>query len=316
MRRFFLLPWVLFLLLPGSPGAARAERGPAGGWFASPAPPVAGRSPAPVVPGEIPDRIPFFAVPPPLGHSPLGHPPLGHPPPDAAAAAVGPGRACRQAIATAEQDAGIPPRLLQAIGLVESGRTAADGTRRPWPWTVDADGTGFFVPTKAAAIAGVRRLRARGARSIDVGCLQVSLLHHPHAFASLDQAFDPAANARYAAGFLRRLFAGTHDWAAAAAAYHSQTPALAAPYRRQVMAAWSGLGASPPAAAAAIPASGVLGGVPGAGFASPFGAPVLAGLSQPRLPGNFHIIRAAPGAAAPIGRSLAAYRARPIAIDR
>ena len=314
MRRFFLLPWVLFLLLPGSPGAARAERGPAGGWFASPAPPVAGRSPAPVVPGEIPDRIPFFAVPPPLGHSPLGHPPLGHPPPDAAAAAVGPGRACRQAIATAEQDAGIPPRLLQAIGLVESGRTAADGTRRPWPWTVDADGTGFFFPSKAAAIAGVRRLRARGARSIDVGCQQVSLLHHPHAFASLDQAFDPAANARYAAGFLRRLFAGTHDWAAAAAAYHSQTPALAAPYRRQVMAAWSGLSASPPAAAAATATA--TGGAAGGGFASPFGAPVLAGLSQPRPPSTFHIMRAAPGAAAPIGRSLAAYRARPIAIDR
>ena len=307
---------MLFALLPGLPGAARAERGPAGAWFARPAATMPGGAAAPAVPGEIPDRIPFFAVPAPLGHPAPGYPAPGPPPRDAAAAAVGPGRACRQAIATAEQGAGIPSRLLQAIGLVESGRTAADGIRRPWPWTVDADGTGFFFPTKAAAIAGVRRLRARGARSIDVGCLQVSLLHHPHAFASLDQAFDPAANARYAAGFLRRLFAGTHDWAAAAAAYHSQTPALAAPYRRQVMAAWSGLGASPPAAAAAIPASGVLGGVPGAGFASPFGAPVLAGLSQPRLPGNFHIIRAAPGAAAPIGRSLAAYRARPIAIDR
>ena len=308
---------MLFALLPGLPGAARAERGPAGAWFASPASTAPGGAAAPALPGEIPDRIPFFAVP-----APLGHPPAGHPSSDGAAA-VGPGRACRQAIATAEQGAGIPPRLLQAIGLVESGRTAADGTRRPWPWTVDADGTGFFFPSKAAAIAGVRRLRARGARSIDVGCLQVSLLHHPHAFASLDQAFDPAANARYAAGFLRRLFAGTHDWAGAAAAYHSQTPALAAPYRRQVMAAWSTLGAGP-AAAAAMPAGGTAGGVAdgtaggavGAGFASPFGAPVLAGLSQPRLPSTFHVIRAAPGAAAPIGRSLAAYRARPIAIDR
>ena len=291
---------MLFALLSGWPGTACAERGPAGGWFSGPASPVPGRSPAPVVPGEIPDRVAFFAVPPPM-----------HPPPDAGAAAVGPGRACRRAIATAEQSAGIPPRLLQAIGLVESGRTAADGTRRPWPWTVDADGAGFFFPSKAAAIAGVRRLRARGARSIDVGCLQVSLLHHPHAFASLDQAFDPAANARYAAAFLRRLFGQTHDWAGAAAAYHSQTPALAAPYRRQVMAAWAGLGAGP-AAVAAIPTGAAV----GAGFASPFGAPVLAGLSQPRLPTTFHVIRAAPGAAAPIGRSLAAYRARPIAIDR
>ena len=41
--------------------------------------------------------------------------------------------------------------------------------------------------------------RAQGARSIDVGCMQVNLLHHADAFASLEQAFDPVANARYAA---------------------------------------------------------------------------------------------------------------------
>ena len=300
MRRIFLLPWLLLAPLPGAPRAAHAELGPGGAWFGNA--PAPGRAPSPAVPGAIPDRIPFFAVPP---------PPL-HAAPEAPAAAVGPGLACQQAIAAAERGTGIPPRLLQAIGLVESGRTGADGIRRPWPWTVDADGTGFFFPSEAAAIAAVRRLRARGARSIDVGCLQVNLRHHPHAFASLAQAFDPAANARYAAAFLRRLFGRTRDWPDAAAAYHSQTPARAGPYRRAVIAAWSGLGASPPAPGAADPADPAV----GAGFASPFGAPVLAGLSPPRLPGTFHIIRAAPGAAAPVGRSLAAYRARPIAIDR
>ena len=42
-------------------------------------------------------------------------------------------------------------------------------------------------------------------RSIDIGCAQVNLMHHPDAFASLEQAFDPMANADYAARFLKQL---------------------------------------------------------------------------------------------------------------
>ena len=51
----------------------------------------------------------------------------------------------------------------------------------------------------------VRKLQRRGVRNIDVGCMQVNLRYHPKAFKSLGQAFDPRANAAYAAGFLRKL---------------------------------------------------------------------------------------------------------------
>ena len=84
----------------------------------------------------------------------------------------------------------------------------------------------------------MRASQARGVRSIDVGCLQVNLMHHPHAFASLKQAFDPKANVDYAARFLRDLFDQTGSWPQAAARYHSATPALGAAYRRKVLAAW------------------------------------------------------------------------------
>ena len=33
---------------------------------------------------------------------------------------------------------------------------------------------------------------------IDVGCFQVDLFYHPYAFTSLEEAFDPDANARAA----------------------------------------------------------------------------------------------------------------------
>ena len=97
---------------------------------------------------------------------------------------------------------------------------------QPWPWTINAEGTGRFFESKAEAIAAVEALQARGVRSIDVGCMQVNLMHHPHAFASLDEAFDPQANAAYGARFLSALHHDLGAWPAATAAYHSQTEKL------------------------------------------------------------------------------------------
>ena len=81
-------------------------------------------------------------------------------------------------------------------------------------------------------------LQARGVRSIDVGCMQINLMYHPAAFSSLEQAFDPFSNARYAATFLRRLFEQSASWQAAAAAYHSQTAPIGAEYAQRVALFW------------------------------------------------------------------------------
>ena len=146
---------------------------------------------------------------------------------------------CGPAIGTAEQSFALPPNLLLAIAQVESGRPdRQSGDLRPWPWTINAEGQGAFFATKAEAIAAVRDLQAHGVQSIDVGCLQVNLMFHPAAFASLEQAFDPRANALYAARFLNRLHAADNDWLRAIAAYHSQTAILGADYRRRVLALW------------------------------------------------------------------------------
>jgi hypothetical protein len=149
------------------------------------------------------------------------------------------GHLCRAAITEAERGANLPRGLLQAIGRVESGRRDPEtGHFAPWPWTINAEGEGKYFPTREAAIAHVRQLQARGVRIIDVGCMQVNLHHHPNAFASLEQAFDPLTNARYAARFLTELNGGRSDWRQAAGHYHSQTPERAGPYREKVLAAW------------------------------------------------------------------------------
>jgi soluble lytic murein transglycosylase-like protein len=150
-----------------------------------------------------------------------------------------PSQLCEAAIISAERAERLPERMMGAIAVVETGRPDPDGgAPRPWPWTINADGQGFFFASKQQAIEAVRTLQARGIRSIDVGCMQINLMYHPNAFASLDQAFDPEANARFAARFLTALHTENRDWPAAIAAYHSETPALGAAYRQLVMARW------------------------------------------------------------------------------
>ena len=151
-----------------------------------------------------------------------------------------PWRLCPQAIAVEERTQAIPKHLLSAIALAESGRKHPMlGKRMPWPWSVMAEGQGRYLPTKAAAINEVRELQARGISNIDVGCMQVNLHHHADAFASLEQAFDPASNVAYAAQFLRSLFADSGSWQEAAGLYHSATPEHKIPYREKVVQLWN-----------------------------------------------------------------------------
>jgi hypothetical protein len=172
---------------------------------------------------------------------------------------------CRRAIAAAEPGSGLPPGLLGAIALVETGRRdPRTGRVAPWPWSYNAAGEGRAAPTREAAVAEVAALLARGIRSIDIGCMQVNLAHHPTAFAGLDQAFDPEANLRYAVGFLRALHARTGNWADAIAQYHSGEATRGLAYHRRVslarLGAAYGSGAGsvplPPGAAAGLCASG------------------------------------------------------------
>lgn len=163
---------------------------------------------------------------------------------------------CRTAIAVTERATGVPDRLMQAVSIMESGRRDPSGGVGAWPWTINVEGVGEVFESKAEVVAAVLRHQARGARSIDVGCMQVNLLHHPGAFASLEEAFDPAANARYAARFLQQLLAQTGSWPRAVAGYHSLTPDIGGEYARKVLAIWAQpepRQGTPPSPAPALP---------------------------------------------------------------
>jgi hypothetical protein len=154
---------------------------------------------------------------------------------------------CESAAGQAEREWRLPQGLLAAIGVVESGRRAPTGMFPIiWPWTLNAEGQGYYQPSKAAAVGMVRSLQLRGVRVIDVGCFQVDLYYHPYAFANPEEAFDPDTNARAAARILSLGRLGNTGWDGAIAAYHSAIPLLGAAYLQKVRAVWPWIKAHSP----------------------------------------------------------------------
>jgi hypothetical protein len=146
---------------------------------------------------------------------------------------------CENGTHKAETSEQIPNRLLAAISLRETGRWAGQQKRSlSWPWTVTVKGRGHYMASKGEAIAFVRRLQAENVRNIDVGCMQVNLKYHPHAFANLHAAFDPHGNTLYAAKFLSQLREDHGSWQKAIRYYHSNNAKRGAAYQDSVYQLW------------------------------------------------------------------------------
>jgi hypothetical protein len=141
-------------------------------------------------------------------------------------------RLCDEAAARASAASGVPLSVLRAIALTETGRTR-QGAFRPWPWTVNMEGKGTWFDSYEEARDYVARHHGRGARSYDVGCFQINYRWHGQHFSSIEEMFNPDANAAYAARFLSELYAELGDWSRAAGAYHSRTPSFAGKYRER-----------------------------------------------------------------------------------
>lgn len=214
---------------------------------------------------------------------------------------------CLGPIHRAEREQGIPVHLLRSIALTESGRwDDASGRTIAWPWTINAAGVGHFFPSKAAAIAAVHQFRAKGIRSIDIGCMQINMVWHPDAFKSLEEAFDPDMNVRYAARHLADLKEDRKTWTEAVGYYHSATPEHNQRYRAKVLKTWAEVQRNPEAtmmaAAAADAAPSSSGGRP----ASDSGANFV-----PGGPGKMALGAPVAAMSGQRGMKLAQYRASP-----
>jgi hypothetical protein len=147
---------------------------------------------------------------------------------------------CLDEIAKQETVYGMPAGLLKAIARVESSGSPYGQRGKPWPWTLNVGGAAHYYPDKASALAALEGFKSVSDVNIDVGCMQISLRHHPNAFPDLATALDPVSNVDYGALFLASLKSRSGDWMVAAGDYHSTAPGFGDTYRNLVRIAWTG----------------------------------------------------------------------------
>lgn len=151
---------------------------------------------------------------------------------------------CDAAAASGASGGAAPEEILRALTRTETGRRL-EGELRPWPWTVNMEGEGFWFDSRAEALAFVKKRHAQGARSFDVGCFQINYRWHGEAFNSIEAMFDPVENAAYAARFLTDLKSEGGQWRDAVGRYHSRTPHFAAKYTKRFSEILASLGPTP-----------------------------------------------------------------------
>ena len=146
---------------------------------------------------------------------------------------------CSRYFALYEDVFHMPSNLIKAVAVTESGKYVKSAGRPvAWPWTINAQGKGYHYANKREAIRAVADFRAKGVKSIDVGCMQINLMYHPEAFRNLEQAFEPKYNVGYAAQFLRNKYMQARSWQAAIGMYHNVNPDINKGYIQQVYSAW------------------------------------------------------------------------------
>lgn len=110
----------------------------------------------------------------------------------------------------------VPLGVLYAVGLSETGRKGV-----LHPYALNIDGRTIRASDLRDAMAQFRDAKAKGAKLVDLGCMQINHLYHSAQFASVEAMFDPAKNVDYAARFLKELRAREGSWTMAVARYNA-----------------------------------------------------------------------------------------------
>lgn len=127
-----------------------------------------------------------------------------------------PANLCEREMTRAATKYEVPLAVLYAVGMTETGRRGS-----LHPYALNIEGPSFFPANLGEALRRFEAARERGAKLIDIGCMQINHHFHGSRFRSLEAMFDPHENVDYAAQFLKALKAKEGSWTLAAARYHA-----------------------------------------------------------------------------------------------
>jgi soluble lytic murein transglycosylase-like protein len=129
----------------------------------------------------------------------------------------------------------IPSTVLYAIALQESGRSV-NGKLRPWPWTLNIAGRGYYFESQDAACNKLTvTLRSISAKRVDVGLGQINVGYHGHRVSKPCDLLNPYLNLSVAGKILTEQHRPGQDWLITMGKYHSPANgSAAAKYRASV----------------------------------------------------------------------------------
>ena len=114
-----------------------------------------------------------------------------------AASANGP---CEREMTLAARRHGVPLGVLYAVGLSETGRKGVLN-----PYALNIDGRTVLATDLRNAVTRFSDAKSKGAKLVDLGCMQINHRYHGDKFSGVEAMFDPAKNVDYAARFLKEL---------------------------------------------------------------------------------------------------------------
>jgi hypothetical protein len=132
---------------------------------------------------------------------------------------------CQPFIPLAERHYQLPPGLLEAVALTESGQGGS-----PYPWAVNIAGQAVPAESYESAARLLRRPDGTPRQDVAIGCLQIHMRYHLANFGDPEWALYPRYNVWYAARLLSGLHRQYGDWVTAIAHYNGSRPAAQRDY--------------------------------------------------------------------------------------
>ncbi|SEH76031.1 Transglycosylase SLT domain-containing protein [Tardiphaga sp. OK245] len=126
------------------------------------------------------------------------------------------GGPCEREMARAARRHNVPLGVLFAVGLSETGRKGVLN-----PYALNVDGRTVLATDLRNAVARFAEEKSKGAKLVDLGCMQINHRYHGEKFPSVEAMFDPARNVDYAARFLKDLREREGNWTMAVARYNA-----------------------------------------------------------------------------------------------
>ncbi len=136
-----------------------------------------------------------------------------------------------QAYVSIANEYDIPPAVLYAVALVESGHP---DFKRPWPWAANIDGQSVYFDSREDMYKALMKAKDQG-KGFAIGTMQIRWRWHKQRFHSLWDSTNPYENIRAGAAYLSELFRKARSWDKAVSHYHTQSDhKIANKYREKV----------------------------------------------------------------------------------